>query len=188
MSPENYWAYLNKKTLNNKNNEIAQLKLDRQIRDNLIEALNEQIKTLDEQIKYRDSVIKQENNAIQNLNTQNNIKDQAIKRLKNSLSYRIGRAVTYPLSMPLDFYRFIRDYNLIKKSGLFDSEYYLANNEDVKKAKAEPLKHYLKFGWKEGRNPSAEFDGNEYLNKRPDLQAAGLCPLVHYIMFGKDEE
>ena len=127
-------------------------------------------------------------NQNKNLYEQNNIKDQALKRLQNSWSYRIGRLFTYPLSIPLDFYRFIRDYNLIKKSGLFDSEYYLLENEDVKKAKMNPIKHYLKFGWKEGRNPSAEFNGNEYLNKRPDVQVAGLCPLVHYIKFGKEEK
>ena len=93
---------------------------------------------------------------------QTNIQDQAIKRLQNSWSYRIGRLFTYPLSIPLDFLKFILDYNLIKKSDLFDSEYYLSQNEDVKKAKMNPIKHYLKFGWKEGRNPSAEFDGNKY--------------------------
>ena len=130
---------------------------------------------------------KKKNDEIQNLRTQNNIQDQIIKSLQNSWSYRIGRAITYPLSIPLDFYRFIRDYNLIKKSGLFDSEYYLANNEDVKKARVDPIKHYLKFGWKEGRNPSREFDGNKYLNKRPDVRVAGICPFVHYIKFGRDE-
>ena len=122
------------------------------------------------------------------LHNQNNIQDQAIKRLQNSWSYRIGRLFTYPLSIPFEFYRFIRDYNLIKKSNLFDIKYYLANNEDVNNAKMNPIKHYLKFGWKEGRNPSAEFDGNEYLNKRPDVRVAGICPLVHYIKFGKDEK
>ena len=119
------------------------------------------------------------------MHIQNNIQDRLIKRLQNSWSYRIGRLFTYPLSIPLDFYRFIRDYNLIKKSGLFDSEYYLSQNEDVKKAKMNPIKHYLKFGWKEGRNPSSKFDGNEYLNERPDVRIAGICPLVHYIKFGK---
>ena len=76
---------------------------------------------------------------------------------------------------------------MIKKSGLFDSEYYLAKNEDVKKAKMDPIKHYLKFGWKEGRNPSAEFNTNEYLKKRTDVRIAGICPIVHYIQFGKFE-
>ena len=179
MTIEQYMEYLNGKILKYANEQIK-------YRDNLIKNLDNIVKDRDNVIKNRDSVIKQKHNAIQNLLTQNNIQDQAIKLLQNSWSYRIGRAITYPFSLPLDFYRFIRDYNLIKKSGLFDSEYYLANNEDVKKAKADPLKHYLKFGWKEGRNPSAEFDGNEYLNKRPDLQVAGLCPLVHYVKFGKD--
>ena len=124
---------------------------------------------------------------IQNLRTQNNIQEQNTKRLQYSWSYRIGRLFTYPLSILLEFYKFILDYNLIKKSGLFDSEYYLAQNEDVKKAKMNPIKHYLKFGWKEGRNPSAEFDGNEYLNKRPDVKVADICPLLHYIKIGKDK-
>ena len=133
----------------------------------------------------KQSLIKQIENNKQNLINQIKIKDLSIKRLQNSWSYRIGRLITYPLSIPLEFYKYIRDYNLIKKSGLFDSEYYLSENEDVKKAKIDPIKHYLKFGWKEGRNPSAKFNGNEYLNKRPDVRVTGICPLVHYIMFGK---
>ena len=209
MKPKQYFEYLNKKTLKKKNKEIAQLKEDKFVGYTRIKTLNEQIKTKNEQlqqkneqiktkneqlqqknelIKGRDFVINQKNNEIQNLHNQTNIQEQTIKRLQNSWSYRIGRIFTYPLSIPLDFYKFIRDYNLIKKSNLFDSEYYLANNEDVKKAKMDPIKHYLQFGWKEGRNPSAEFDGNEYLNRIPDVRITGICPLVHYIRFGKDEK
>ena len=109
----------------------------------------------------------------------------SIKRLQKSWSYRIGRMFTYPLSILFDFLKFMSDYNLIKKSDLFDSEYYLSQNENVRRTKMNPIKHYLKFGWKVGRNPSAEFDNNEYLNKRPDVRVAGICPLVHYIKFGK---
>ena len=174
--------------LQQKNEAIAK-------RDDLIKEKNEQLQQKNEQlqqknkqIKTRDSAINQKNSEIQNLHNQNNIQEQVIKRLENFWSYKIGRLFTYPLSIPLKFYKFIRDYNLIKKSNLFDSEYYLAQNEDVKKAKIDPIKHYLKFGWKEGRNPSAKFNGNEYLNKRPDVQVAGICPLVHYIKFGKNEE
>ena len=32
-----------------------------------------------------------------------------------------------------------------------------------------PIKHYIKFGWKEGTNSSAEFNGNEYLNNYPQI-------------------
>ena len=137
---------------------------------------------------FNKKYVKNKNEEIRKVINQNNIQDQVIKQLQNSWSYRIGRLFTYPLSIPFEFYKYICDYNLIKKSNLFDSEYYLANNEDVKKAKVDPIKHYLKFGWKEGRNPSAEFNGNEYLNKRPDVRVAAICPLVHYIKFGKDEK
>ena len=195
MTPEQYMEYLTKKVLKNKIREIAKLKEYKKTRDNKIKILNENIKTKNEQlqqkneqIKNRDSVINQKNIEIQNLHNQNQIQNQVITRLQNSWSYRIGRLFTYPLSIPFEFFKFIRDYNLIKKSDLFDKEYYLSNNEDVKKAKVDPIKHYLKFGWKEGRNPSAKFNGNEYLNKRPDVRVAGICPLVHYIRFGKEED
>ncbi len=137
---------------------------------------------------FNKKYVKNKNIEIGNVINQSNIKNITIKKLQNSWSYKIDSIFTYLLSIPLNFYRYIRDYNLIKKSGLFDSEYYLSQNEDVKKAKMNPIKHYLKFGWKEGRNPSAEFDGNKYLNKRPDVRVADLCPLVHYIKIGKKEK
>ena len=141
-----------------------------------------------ENLQNRNLTLKQKNDEIQKLCNQNQIQEQVIKRLQNSWSYRIGRLFTYPLSIPLELYKYICDYNLIKKSDLFDSEYYLTNNEDVKKAKMNPIKHYLQFGWKEGRNPSSKFNGNEYLNKRPDVRVAGICPLIHYLKFGKEEK
>ena len=122
MTQEQYMEYLTKKVLKNKIREIAKLKEYKQNRDILIKTLNETIKTKNEQlqqkneqIKNRDSAISHKNSEIQNLYNQNHIQNQAIKRLQNSWSYRIGRLFTYPLSIPLDFYRFIRDYNLIKK-------------------------------------------------------------------------
>ena len=157
-------------------------------KDNVIKSLDNAVKYRDNVIKNLDNVVKDRDNNLKNLNNLLSLKEQYIKRLQNSWSYRIGRAFTYPLSIPLEFYKFIRDYNLIKKSNLFDSEYYLANNEDVKNAKVDPIKHYLKFGWKEGKNPSVKFDGNEYLDKRPDVQVADICPLVHYLKFGKYEK
>ena len=159
--------------------------------DEAIKYRDNVIKDLDEAVKYRDNVIKDLDEAVKYRDKfetagQNNIQDLTIKQLQNSWSYRIGRIFTYPLSIFLEFFKFISYYNLIKKSNLFDIGYYLANNEDVRKAKVDPIKHYLKFGWKEGRNPSTKFDGNEYLNKRPDVRVIGICPLVHYLKFGRD--
>lgn len=82
---------------------------------------------------------------------------------------------------------FNSDIRRIKKSGLFDAAYYLQTYSDVRAANVGPLKHFVKYGWKEGRNPSAEFDTNFYLSTYPDVALAGKNPLIHYILHGKKE-
>lgn len=78
-------------------------------------------------------------------------------------------------------------YWMVTRSGLFDPYYYLFNYPDVRRADMDPLMHYLRLGWKEGRNPSADFDTNFYLTVHTDVKAANICPLVHYARFGKNE-
>ena len=75
----------------------------------------------------------------------------------------------------------------IKSSGLFDVKWYLMRYPDVAAAGADAISHYLKFGWRESRNPSPKFNNNAYLTDNPDVAAAGVCPLVHYIMNGRYE-
>jgi hypothetical protein len=69
----------------------------------------------------------------------------------------------------------------------FNAAYYLANNPDVAAAGIDPFQHYVTFGWREGRNPSAIFDGTAYLQANPDVAAAGVCPLIQYESFGLAE-
>lgn len=80
-----------------------------------------------------------------------------------------------------------RAYSIIRKSGLFDPVYYLMNNPDVRAADVDPLRHFVKFGWIEGRNPSAKFDIKFYLDSNPDVKQSGENPLVHYIEYGAKE-
>lgn len=80
-----------------------------------------------------------------------------------------------------------KDYNIIKKSGLFDVHYYCSRYDDVRHAEADPIEHYLKFGWVEGKNPSQEFDSNYYLATYPDVAKSGMNPLLHYVLYGKAE-
>jgi len=79
------------------------------------------------------------------------------------------------------------DYLKIKRSGLFDDHYYLKTYHDCRRSDVDPILHYLKFGYKEGRNPSAQFDNNYYLESNPDVRALQINPLIHYIRFGKKE-
>lgn len=75
----------------------------------------------------------------------------------------------------------------VEQSGFFDRKWYLQMYPDVVKLKIDPVKHYLKFGWEERRDPSARFSTSYYLNTYPDIQASGVNPLIHYIKFGAAE-
>ena len=82
----------------------------------------------------------------------------------------------------------LKDYFAIKRSGLFDEKYYLLHNPDVRRADIDPLKHFVKYGWKEGRNPSEEFDIQHYLQSKPELLSANVNPLLDYLRSGTRAE
>jgi glycosyltransferase involved in cell wall biosynthesis len=75
----------------------------------------------------------------------------------------------------------------LRRSSLFDAEYYLASNHDVRNAGVDPAKHYLLHGWRELRNPSAAFSTSQYLSANPDVARARINPLVHYLRHGHRE-
>lgn len=79
-----------------------------------------------------------------------------------------------------------RQIEIVKKSPLFDAKWYLVQNPDIKSNKIGAAKHYVKYGWKEGRNPSKDFDGNAYLQEYPELVAKNWCPLFHYMILHKE--
>jgi SAM-dependent methyltransferase len=60
----------------------------------------------------------------------------------------------------------------IRRTGLFDDDYYVANNPDLAQGDIDPAL------------PSAGFDSAFYLAKYPDVAAAGMNPLLHYWRFG----
>ncbi len=76
---------------------------------------------------------------------------------------------------------------LIKNSGLFDINWYLKEYPDVKDDGIDPIDHFVKFGSKEGRNPSSDFDTKWYLLNYPDVAKSGINPLEHYILHGRQE-
>lgn len=73
------------------------------------------------------------------------------------------------------------------ESGLFQPQWYLAQNPDVSQSGVSPLDHYLVYGGAEGRAPNPVFRSDWYLAQNPDVQAAGMNPLVHYSLYGEKE-
>ncbi len=73
---------------------------------------------------------------------------------------------------------------MIRETGLFDADYYLDNNPDVKASGMDPLVHFVLHGGSEGRNPSADFNIAYYLTQNADVREMGINPLVHYMAWG----
>lgn len=74
-----------------------------------------------------------------------------------------------------DFFKNIKDYKTIEKSGLFDSEFYQSNYDCSGK---DPLLHYLLYGYKENFVPNFNFDTYKYSNKYMNTLDN---PILHYL-------
>ncbi len=70
------------------------------------------------------------------------------------------------------------------EQALFDADFYLANNLDVKKSKLDPFVHFLEYGAKEGRSPHPLFDSSYYFDMAPDRDVIGDNPLLHFLKYG----
>jgi hypothetical protein len=81
----------------------------------------------------------------------------------------------------------LKEYILIRRSGLFDPYYSYQHYPDVWRADTNPLMNYISSGWKEGRNPSELFDTNIFLSQNQDVREASGNPLIDYLNFGRIE-
>lgn len=74
---------------------------------------------------------------------------------------------------------------LIKSSGLFDSDWYLAQHPIVKVLQQDPAEHWLRCGICLGWNPSGHFDSRFYVECHNEVEQMGLNPLLHYLAAGR---
>ena len=70
----------------------------------------------------------------------------------------------------------------------FDADFYLKRYRDVTASGVDPFEHYIRFGWKEGRDPSPAFSTNYYLQRAPAIARAGTNPFLHWISHGIHEK
>lgn len=73
----------------------------------------------------------------------------------------------------------------IKTTTLFDKHHYLKENPGVSDNGMNPLLHYCKLGYKEGRKPGPDFDNFWYESEYLDQYMGAVNPLLHYILLGK---
>ncbi len=116
---------------------------------------------------------------------QNNLTVKQIKEM--SMNKTVVKLARMMHLIGKDKYTEKRQIALIEASPLFDKKWYLSQYPDVKKRKMKAAKHYIKLGYKEGRNPSPYFNGKDYLKRYKDVAKSGVNPLVHYLLHGAKE-
>jgi hypothetical protein len=113
---------------------------------------------------------------------------QRADRLKQTVSWKITaplRGMTRPFRKTDKKKRQLqKQIHLIKSSGLFDEQWYLAQYPDVAQNGVDPIRHYLQNGATEDRNPSPTFHTQMYRESHPEVMQSGENPLVHYIRQG----
>lgn len=73
------------------------------------------------------------------------------------------------------------EYELIARSHLLDVKYYCAQlHGNI----GDPIEHYIRIGWSQGRNPCVAFDSRWYLETYKDVGVLNINPLTHYLRHG----
>ena len=65
------------------------------------------------------------------------------------------------------------------ENNFFDPTYYITQYPDVLQTGLDPLVHFVRYGWKENRNPSSDIILSNYLNCSTEIKTIDC--LLHYI-------
>ncbi len=77
--------------------------------------------------------------------------------------------------------------DFLKRSGLFEAEWYCRTYPDVRETGIDPALHYLRYGWVLGRDPGPNFDLDFYCERYPDIAESGVNPVLHFLWQGRAE-
>lgn len=91
---------------------------------------------------------------------------------------RERRAFVRLLRLPIDL-------DTIRRSPLFDRDWYVRNHADLARTDMPPELHYLLHDVPDGRWASPSFSGDAYLELNPEVRASPIDPLVHYEQYGR---
>jgi len=95
----------------------------------------------------------------------------------------IGDAARNPALPPAVRY-FAAGYDLLRRSPLFDQDFYRTQYPNVI---GDPIEHYIRYGWRVGCDPGPGFSTRGYLDAYPDVIEDGGNPLIHFLKYGRRE-
>jgi hypothetical protein len=162
---------------------------------------NEQLTELLGQLREREGVITEKAREIEVLRNQISYRDHDLYHLrlylemvKSSWSWRLSyplRAIDEKLKSTITTLKRYRMAAWIiwthRMTGIFDPEWYLQSNPDVRASGMNPWWHFGKHGVYEGRSPNPSFNENYYLIKNPDIAHSVIPGTYHFIVKGYNE-
>jgi hypothetical protein len=77
---------------------------------------------------------------------------------------------------------FAQTLSVVRLSGFFDSQWYLARYPDVRAGELDPLEHYVRHGAAELRSPGPRFEARLYVRKNPEVSKYGVNPVLHFML------
>ena len=75
-------------------------------------------------------------------------------------------------------YGLVARFRGVSPTPWFDAEYYLQSNPDVQQSGHDPLEHFQRWGWREGRSPLPGLDMRRLLSARPEMRVSKGNPLA----------
>ncbi len=75
----------------------------------------------------------------------------------------------------------------LRESGHFSAEFYLGTYGDLDGYRKDLLRHFVRYGGREGRSPNPYFNSRWYLNSNLKVKRKGINPLYHYLTTGAEE-
>ena len=159
---------------------IAQCIKDGQNKQKAIERLRSDLEARQGELALLDQIINNAYNIIQELtHPERAIREKALSLFQDEQPVKRFRLLKKQQPETSGIEKEMR--RKIMDTGLFSPCYYLLHNPDLFANKIDPLWHYMEYGWKECRNPSAEFNTNDYLDNHPHLIEKNINPLLHFI-------
>lgn len=76
---------------------------------------------------------------------------------------------------------------IIRRSAYYDETWYKSQYNDLGELDIDFARHYMKYGWQEGKAPSFNFSGKLYLEAYNDVANRKINPLIHYELRGLKE-
>ena len=81
----------------------------------------------------------------------------------------------------------LADADALRKTPLFDPEWYLFEHGDVRNAGMDPYVHFAQFGSLGHHDPNPDFCVEEYLELNGDVRYSGVNPLLNFEHHGRRE-